>query len=168
MQLRLIFYLRPRLAPRREGFYPGKERDRRSLERATTLGPTGVAGELPRGEKEESEEAFGERRGEGGARGGGVWVKQSGTVTEAESGRIQRLFLFSGNLLPARIRADARFLIVRATPRTLSSFSLIPRSPCPMLSAGVPAHLVCRLFLSSARIGQRGQQRGGIVPPRLR
>lgn len=66
MQLRLIFYLRPRLAPRREGFYPGKERDRRSLERATTLGPTGVAGELPRGEKEESEEAFGERRGEGG------------------------------------------------------------------------------------------------------
>lgn len=71
MQLRLIFYLRPRLAPRREGFYPGKERDRRSLERATTLGPTGVAGELPRGEKEESEEAFGERRREEGARGGG-------------------------------------------------------------------------------------------------
>lgn len=75
-----------------------------------------------------------------GERGGGLWrkeeeggeglVKLSGTVTEAESGRIQRLFLFSGNLLPARIRADARFLIVRATPRTLSSFSLIPLARC--------------------------------------
>lgn len=87
-------------------------------------------------------------------------------VTEAESGRIQRLFLFSGNLLPARIWADARFLIVRATPRTLSSFfsslNLSDSRGCarPSWQASLSPSVVQK--------DRPEGQRGGIVPPRLR
>ena len=77
-------------------------------------------------------------------------------MTEAESGRIQRLFLFSGNLLPARIRADARFLIVRATPRTLSRpFSHPPFAQNAISAQGsspVPPVSFCR---------SQGSARGG-------
>lgn len=66
-----------------ESVFTLEKRDRRSLEHRGARRARGVG--APRGETKAG------------------WKPGQGMVTAAEGGRIQRLFLFSGNLLPARI-----------------------------------------------------------------